>query len=589
MLSDLRRINFIEVESLTRPGHETRDLVSFLSVINDRMTDTEQLLLVQTHPQFTVGHMPAPVSFQPLVEPEYDSSVDSTATEQRGSFKFFKGEHSDKIVFVKPKYSTDKKPLTVFRPFPCRSFRNPKGFEPYRKDPGGKNFLGYWVKRLQVVMNVGNPGISYICHNPKDGMFDDRLHPYGVIQRAVRYAVKKGQGKADNWQAFLGRPPEVEPDAAATLKWTGMLEGGKGKGAVLPRATELFLMQGMLLVDDSKKTFGDGKAPIGWGENPTCVFGLTQGVGNHLMKLLNEENESFRGAPDDFEKRYKNGDPVSPETGRFIYVYPKGGDPRQGQYQSAPVDVDPYSQTGGGHRGGGGGDKKEEVGFSCHLDTKYEKTSAVMKQDQQKAMLLQKWMHWDDAYDATGRKVVSGLLHYPSYAEQAQMLARVLPADMIVYAFYGEHNEWLTPELRKKAVESRSVPVQGISPGNGPNVSHAPFDATGTTAPAVPFGSDVDTDQFSGVDQFASGQADEALGAASDLDAELGDNPAAAFDALSAASGLEPNEVSPDAPVASDAGFDPKPAPEAAAEGPGKLAAARAKLAAAKAAAAAAQ
>ncbi len=516
--------------------------------------------------------MALPVSFTPLAEPEYDSSVDSAASEQSGSFRFFKGDHD--VQFVKPKYSTDKKPLTVFRPFPCRSFRNPKGFEPYRKDPGGKNFLGYWLKRLQVVMNVGTPGISYICHNPKDGMFDDRLHPYGVLQRAVRYAVKKGQGKADNWNAFI-RPEEVEPDAKSCLKWTGMLAGSQGKGAVLPNAGELFLMQGMLLVDNSQKTYdSQGKAPIGWGDNPTCVFGLTKGVGNKLMSLLNEEKENFRGSLDDFENRYVNGDPVSPETGRFLYVYPKGGDPRQAQYQSKPVDVDPFSQTGGGHRSGGGGEKKkDDVGFDCHLATNFEKLGAAMKQEQQKAMLLQKWIHWDDAKDQSGR-TIPGLLWYPSYQEQAQMLARVLPADMLLYAFYGEHNEWLTEDIRRKAVAARSVPVQGISEGKGPNVSHTPFDATDTAQASVPFGSDTGTNE---VDPFSGGQTDEALPTPTgSIDSDLGGETDAGFDMLGAA---DLNNATP------GAGFDVPPTPTTSPNAPigiGALAAARSKLAAAK-------
>lgn len=522
-----------------------------------------------------------PTNHVQLVEPGYDESVDSYATESRTSYRFFKPEYGDKAAFYKPKYDKKRKPLTVFRPFPCASFTKPGvEFEPYRKDPGGRNFLGWWLKRLYVAWNVGNPAISFIVHDPRTGPYDGRITPLGVLNRAVRYAVKKGQGKADNWQAFV-RPQHVEPGDKALLKWTGMLDGAQGKGAALDGAKELYLMQGMLLVDDSQKTYLDGKAPIGWGSNPTCVFGLTQGAGAELMKLINTEVENFRGDPANFEARYVNGDPVGPMSGRFIYVYPKGGDPRQPRYQSDPTEVDPTEFTGGGRDGE---KKKEEVGFSCHLEKNYERIPAAMSRPQQMQEMHSHWIHWDDVRDTEGRVVKHGLLHYPTYAEQAQILGRVFPADMLEYAFYGEHSDWLTEDILRKARAARTASVPAAPPTSSAAAYTPP-------APSTPFFDD--GSGFAGYDDPTAppaaqaeppGLIDPAVAEATggvEIEGEVSDL-ADGMDILATAAGT---------------GFDPLPAPTGApvpvpsaappaAEAPasaGKLAAARAALAAAKA------
>ena len=539
--------------------------------------------------------------FVPIVEPGYSPSVDPTATGNSSPYQLFQSHVGSSVRFYKPVYDRVKKPVTVFRPFPCISFSEPDKFEPYRKDPGGKNYFGYWVKRVYVAWNVGRPATTFIVHDPDSGApYDQRLVPLGVLVEAVTHAVKKGQGKSSDWHNMIRRP--FDPEPKSVLEWSGYREGGANAGAALTPPKELYLMQGILPVLGGESMTGPGKIMPGWKNcDYTCVFGLTSGVGKKLYSLLNEENPKFRGAQNDFNGRYIHGDPVAIDKGQFIYIYPSGGDPRSVGMGAVTAPVgNIFDQPGDFTTAGGKGKKKEEdaIGFDLHIEATYNNNSASLANNAK--LVHQKWKHWDDQYDHTGKMVGKGILWMPNYVEQAEMLSRIFPAEMLVYAFYGQHDDWLTEDVLRKAKEARSASVPAVPP----SLNRAESFAGGTT-------SDVD-DPFSGntvaqptkdwnasMEPYGDGQApldsavaDPALPKPT-LDAEGGEpqsmdelfsNMAAEADTVFTA----PTEVT--SASAANTGFDPRPTqPPVAPAAPtpattaGAAALAAAKLAARKA------
>lgn len=418
------------------------------------------------------------------------------------SYLFFKPKFANQLDFRKAAFSRHEKTYTVFRPFPCADPRERGRFLPYRIDPGGKNEFGYWIKQLWVAWNVGSPSLSFIVHNPRWGRFDARMTPLGTLIRAVQNAVKKGKGKASDWGRALKVP--FDPDHKTLLEWDGMLEGDNDSGALISRCKPLYLAQGYVPCLGSKVTYDQHQPPIGWGSRPPCVFGMTGALGESLFNLLGEEKPGYRGSPEDFENRYVHGDPVALSSGRYIYIYPKGGDPRQNRYENQPAGFDPLAQSGAAGQGGrrrasGTGTDGAGFGFDCHLETSWQNLRPAID-EKYREQVWDRWRHWDDsaAKDEYGRPKIEGILHYPSYAEQAELLSRVLPAQILVYAFYGEHNDWLTEDVRRKAVEARSATVpdqpppvfRPSSPPGGPGhpADHAadPFGGPPGPAPADP-------------------------------------------------------------------------------------------------------
>lgn len=426
-----------------------------------------------------------PPAFVPLVAPDYSSSGDSTATASRGSsYLLFKPHVGDSCRFFKPAYDKVKKPLTVFRPFPCRSFSKPNEFEPYRRDAGGTDRLGFWIKRLYVAWNVGRPATTFIVHNPdRDGVYDSRMNPLSVLSDAVHHAVKKGQGKASEWGDMIKRP--YEPEAKTVLEWSGYREGSARGGASLRAPSELFLMQGMVLRLDTDM-LGANKEIPGWrGCNYTCVFGLTSGVGHKLLNQLNLEKEGFRGNPADFENRFVNGDPVSLSSGRFLYIYPLGGDPRKAQQAESISDIYGHNRSQQDNKSGG----KDEAGFDIHMEKFYGAKFPASIPQQYHEVVYSKWRHWDELRRPDGEIGDRGILWYPNYVEQAQLLGRIFPADMLEYAFFGGHSDWLTQEIREKAVAARKASVPAAPP---PATNYRPAAVVETPVFDNPFGA-VDT------------------------------------------------------------------------------------------------
>jgi hypothetical protein len=414
--------------------------------------------------------------------PGFNAGVDTAAPSFAGSYKLFKPEFESMIDVRKPAYDKKNPTATVIRIYPCKAYdeANP-GFEPYRIDPGGKCFPGYWYQRLHVAANIGKPGVTFALHNPNDKtrIFDPRSSPLGLLFNAVKSAINKGKGK-DSWANALRST--FTPASSELLSWDGMMDGSNGKSANLTRPTEIFMFQGYVPQIGGKPTWdGPGKMPPGWGKDTkSCVFILSSGAGTKFLKLIQQENLNFRGDPSDFENRYVNGDIVSVDSGRFLYVYPYGGDPRVSRTQGLQPGYDPLSRTHANTPGGGFGghqeDDEERIGYDMHFDKTFQNQPSTLNTPEKIDMVRSKWLYWED------------ILWFPSELEQVQLMAKGLPASMFEYAFAGERHEWLTEEILTAAHASRSASVPSAPnsplPHHGQGYSQPPM--TNNPLPAAP-------------------------------------------------------------------------------------------------------
>lgn len=333
---------------------------------------------------------------------------------------------------------------TIIRAFPCPSYEDPENaFEPYRMDPGGKNCFSDWIRAYDVAWGVGNPGITFLLGDPTQGNFDPWMSPLGVLYRAIEKACKGGQGR-----------PE----------WYPLREGRTGQGKALTGPKQVYLIQGAIMMIDDKLTFGQGRAPLGWGPNPPTVIALSGGIGKRLAEVLSEENEGTqRGDPGDFEARYKHGDPVAPDKGRYLHFFQKGHDPRD-RYQAqaqATQGASPFNQqfAAGGVQGGrAAADDGELRGFDMFVT---KDMNMAMQAVLPAAQLRDKWRWWDE------------ILYFPTPTEQANMLARCFPLSAIMYAFGQDHPEWISEEARQRWAAGQ--PTLQSNPANPPTGPMSPW------------------------------------------------------------------------------------------------------------------
>src|ERR1700677_467600 len=98
----------------------------------------------------------------PRPRPTYDNSQHGQS--RSGGVGQFLIKPGADVMVKKPSWEGKE---TVFRPFPCLSYDDPmNAFEPYRRDPGGKNAFSDWIRRYDVAWGVGNPPCTFILNDP---------------------------------------------------------------------------------------------------------------------------------------------------------------------------------------------------------------------------------------------------------------------------------------------------------------------------------------------------------------------------------------------------------------------------------------
>jgi hypothetical protein len=215
-------------------------------------------------------------------------------------------------------------------------------------------------------------------------------------------------------------------------------------------------MQGLLMVHNSELQYGNGKVPPGAGDRSPCVMMLPGGFGGSqfslgpkLLSMLEEEVEEYDGDPNDFERRFRYGDPVALATGRYIRMFQKGADPRE-RYQAQPQARGPLSFQKEQQQAA----TKEIAGYEIHFDTELpDGTPACLDTPEWADTIREKWIYWEEGLD------------FPTYTQQAHLLNKVFPANAIVFAYENYNRDWITETTWDNYLKRESASVPAVPPG----------------------------------------------------------------------------------------------------------------------------
>lgn len=352
------------------------------------------------------------VRTQPRSAPKYDWNDDGAVSQQGHGIYIL--QPSVRAVVKKPSWFAT---LTVIRPYPCLSFTNPETeFEPYRIIEGDRIRFSDWIRRYACAWTVGQPSTTFLIKK-QTKVYDPWTSPIGVLYKAIENACRKQHPR--------------------TAEWQPLRESGGNKSKALAKPKDCYLMQGAILRHDKNEYLGKNGPPLGWGKNSSVVFMLSSDTGQQLVNMLSQENDGYSGPDNDFEARYRYGDPVSPLFGRYFHFWQKGTDPA-GRYQSSPAEqVTSWDQIDSGADGSvsASGQQRQEVrGFDLEIDKTFANIPATFNQvgEQQ---IRDHWQHWDD------------ILYFPTEVEQAHMLGRCFPATAVHYAFWGHNRDWVSDEI----------------------------------------------------------------------------------------------------------------------------------------------
>ena len=321
--------------------------------------------------------------------------------------------------------------VTTIRIFPALSPETGT-WEPYRwpsDDPYDPLKFSDFIRRYSAVRSMGDPGVTFIQLDPTNPQVEDaQMTPAWLLFRAIDRAVATGQDRQG---------------------WASLLRGGAGRGAMLPKPTEVYLVQGVIMSYKGRAY----SPPKGFGAaDKTVVIELGHSAGQALVQELNREREGYTGNPDDFEARYANGDPISLQGGRFVSFYTlKDGDPRQAQQQVAS------GWQGIAAGGQAGGQRNDPIGYGCFMEPNCGPIPARLAEYE--SLIRQKVRQWDD------------LLYFPTIEQQAALLADKFPPEVIMYAWSG-HPEWIPEEVRRRAVGAVSLAMPGMPGMPGMPVAH---------------------------------------------------------------------------------------------------------------------
>lgn len=321
---------------------------------------------------------------------------------------------------------------TTIRLFPQKSPENPQVWDPYRWSADRSDF-GDWIRCYPAIRNFGTPGVTMLIHDQAEGTADVQMSPAWVLRRAIEQAVKNKQDQPG---------------------WAATLQGSTGKGAELPKPSSIYLVQCAIMAYKNKlNTPPRGAAP----DDNLVVFALSPSAGDAMIDMFNEIRPDYAGPDNDYENMFVHGDPVSLDFGRYITFYKLGEDPRQ-QTQQAAYGQQPNrniadafaGQTRGQQRFGRGGGDRDPIGYGCYIEPVFNGYTANWRGLE--PLIGSRVRPWDE------------ILHFPTYAEQAALIADKFPPQMITYA-WREFPEWIPPHVQAAAVARTQIPVHGFAGG----------------------------------------------------------------------------------------------------------------------------
>lgn len=288
---------------------------------------------------------------------------------------------------------------------------------PYRRSTG-PNMFGDWIRHFPAARRMGDPPCTFIYKDTRDQSADGTATPGWVLYRAVEQLVRSRQDPG----------------------WGGYLLSSAGKSALLPKPDEVFLASAAIVEYNGKIKMTGTQAG-----DPQIIVEITRGLGKSLLEQLNATTPNFNGDPNDYSQSMANGNPLDLAFGKFITIYRKAdGDPRQrGQQQLVGMP------TIGGTRpqfNQGGGGNGQVAGFDCFLSDSFNGMTPNWSQGE--AFFTQRAKTWDD------------ILYFPTVLEQADLLARKFPPNMITYA-WRDHPDWIPEDIQRAAVAAHSLSMGG--------------------------------------------------------------------------------------------------------------------------------
>jgi hypothetical protein len=184
------------------------------------------------------------------------------------------------------------------------------------------------------------------------------------------------------------------------------------------------------------------------------------------LALLNELNRYRVNCPygnGDWHEVMEVGDPIDLSIGKFVTFYALAdGDPRTQRAGNQGLSGSGW-QAPASQMAMGQASQAAPIGYGCFLEDTFLNMPAIIPAEQHDN-IRRLVRPWDD------------ILHFPSIAEQAAILADKFPPDVIAYA-WRDHPEWIPDSVRRQAVGAVSGPAAVVPPvSGGPGAS--PYAAT---------------------------------------------------------------------------------------------------------------
>lgn len=291
---------------------------------------------------------------------------------------------------------------TVFRPFPVPSLHDSSQMCEFQKsdEPGDWDD---WIRGYPAVRSWGDPGVTFLLYDPTDDSYDVTANPAWILWRCIDGQVSSGQAPA---------------------AWKELTERGQNRGPLIASPKDLYLMQGAILEHKSKPY----NPPRGGGESdPPLVLECTSTVLESLLPALDEMPDGF--------------DPISLEVGKggAFRIYQMGG------------SADPNISAGGGFGGARSGFTRREervIGYGVKCVTEWNGISCDLSSVAE--MIKSKTKAWDD------------IIQIMDHEQQAHLLAKHFPPDVIWAAFSDHRHEGWIPERVERAI-TQPVSVPGVA------------------------------------------------------------------------------------------------------------------------------
>lgn len=209
------------------------------------------------------------------------------------------------IHLVRPAFNAPK-PM-VIRILPCKNYDDPSTFDSTRfsADPGD---FSEWAVSIPAAKYIGmDQKFSFLLYDPLQEDYDPRENPFFIFWNSIRSAVRAGEAR-------LGRSNVM------TSSWIAYMPQGAKQCIDKPKSLTFY--QALVYQNYDDIYIKGGDRPIGAREdNMPCVVQISSHAHEQLLGMLGEENPTYDGPVENWRLRYKYGDIVDFDGGKFVAFY----------------------------------------------------------------------------------------------------------------------------------------------------------------------------------------------------------------------------------------------------------------------------